>query len=302
MNVSQMPTFLLIGAAKSGTTSLYHYLDQHPDIFMSPVKEPNFFAFEGHPVNFQGPGDQRCNAVSVTCLEEYQKLFEDAEHATARGEASPSSLHYPNAPRRIRHYVPDVQLIAILRNPVERAYSNYTMMRLNEREQLDFAAALDAEAKRIEAGWSYFWRYQCLGFYYQQLSRYYERFDADQILVVLYDDLVADAHQLMKKVYDFLRVDRAFTPDTSLHHNPSGIPRLRWLRWMMRPERPFGSVIRILLPQKLRTRLGAFVYRLNLKKPPISPQMRRALISVYRDDILQLQNLIGRDLTDWIKD
>src|SRR5688572_7713518 len=121
-----MPNFLIIGAAKAGTTSLYSYLNQHPQIFMSPVKEPNFFALEGEKLNFRGPGDaQVINRYSITQLESYRAHFKGITQETCIGEASTLYLDHPKAVERIQHYTPKARLITILRDPVERAFSNF---------------------------------------------------------------------------------------------------------------------------------------------------------------------------------
>jgi len=121
-----IPNFLIIGAAKSGTTSLYHALKQHPKIFMSPVKEPNFFALEGGELNYpQGTVDPRYLAQCITTKEEYNQQFEGVSNEIAVGEASPIYLYHPQAPVRIKNCLPNVKIIVILRNPIERAYSNF---------------------------------------------------------------------------------------------------------------------------------------------------------------------------------
>src|SRR5215218_4707583 len=121
-----MPNFLIIGAGKSGTTSLYHYLGQHPEVFMSPMKEPKFFCFEGERPNFRGPGDdEEINRKCVTTIDAYRALFDGVACEKAVGEASSMYLYYPKAPERIDHHVAGVRLIAVLRNPVDRAYSSY---------------------------------------------------------------------------------------------------------------------------------------------------------------------------------
>lgn len=149
-----LPTFLVIGAAKAGTTSLYHYLGQHPQVFMSPVKEPGFFALEGHPLDFRGPGDEWLRQATTTTLEAYQKLFEGVRDEPAVGEASVLYLHHHAAPEAIARYVPDVKLVAVLRDPVERAYSAFLYQTRNGREPLaDFEEALRAEPRRIADGW-----------------------------------------------------------------------------------------------------------------------------------------------------
>ena len=119
-----MPNFLLIGAAKAGTSSLYGYLKQHPQIYMSPIKEPRFFALEGETLNFNGP-TRGINQTSINTLEAYSQLFQKVTTEKAIGEASTIYLSSPKAPERIKHYLPDVKLIAILRDPSERAFSSY---------------------------------------------------------------------------------------------------------------------------------------------------------------------------------
>src|SRR3954452_17434204 len=120
-----MPNFLIVGAAKSGTTSLYYYLKQHPQVFVSPVKEPKFFAYEGEKVVYRGPGDAENNRRLVNNLADYRALFGGANGAKAIGEASPVYLYSPKACERIRHYLPDAKLFVILRDPAERAYPSF---------------------------------------------------------------------------------------------------------------------------------------------------------------------------------
>lgn len=132
-----LPNFLIIGAAKAGTTSLYHYLAQHPQIYMSPIKEPNFFALEERCVDFRGPGDHLyIKQFSVTELERYRSLFQGVTHEQAVGEASPLYLYSPVAPARSHRYVPEMKLIAILRHPVDRAYSAFLHLLRDEREPI----------------------------------------------------------------------------------------------------------------------------------------------------------------------
>ena len=142
-----LPNFLIIGAMKSGTTSLYHYLKQHPQIYMSSIKEPNFFALEGSNLDFNGAeGKEQIQRLikreSIINIEEYRALFRRAAHETAIGEASPMYLYSPEAPYRIRYYVPEAKLITILRNPVERAYSAFLYMTRDGREPLGEANSL----------------------------------------------------------------------------------------------------------------------------------------------------------------
>ncbi|MGL6340594.1 MAG: sulfotransferase family protein, partial [Waterburya sp.] len=141
-----MPNFLIIGAAKAGTTALHEYLQQHPQIYLTPTKETNFFAFAEQDINFQGIGDEVLKDFSITDWKTYQAQFAGVTREKAIGEACPSYLYYPQAAIKIKQYIPDARLIVILRNPVERAYANFLHIVRDDREtHRDFALALQAE-------------------------------------------------------------------------------------------------------------------------------------------------------------
>ena len=306
-----MPNFLIIGAAKSGTSALFEYLKQHPQIYVSsPLKEPHFFAFEGKRPNFQGPGDQELyDYIGVSDIEVYRALFRGATKEVAIGEASVYYLYLPRARDRIRHYVPDVKLIAILRDPAERAYSNFLHMIRDDKESLsDFAQALQAEEDRIQNNWGPLWHYKQVGFYYEQLKRYYEAFDREQIRVYLYEDLNDDPVGMLRDVYKFLGVDDTFAPDVSVRHNVSGVPKNELLHalhgFILRPH-PVKTLFKPFLPLRLRQpvldRLLNALRNQNLVKPPFPMEVRRQLAEEYREDILRLQELIQRDLSKWLQ-
>ena len=148
-----LPNFLVIGTGRAGTTSLYHYLAQHPQIFMSPVKEPKFFALEGHSLDFRGPGDERIRAETTTTLSAYRQLFDGVRDEIAVGEASTLYLSHETAPDAIARYVPDVRLIALLRDPAARAHSAFQHLTRDGWEPLaEFEEALRDEPRRIAEG------------------------------------------------------------------------------------------------------------------------------------------------------
>ncbi len=300
VTVLPLPTFLIIGAMKSGTSALYTYLDQHPEVYMSPVKEPNFFAFEGDTLDFQAPIDDRgINAQSITDLEQYETLFADGAGFRARGEASHWYLYWPKAPMRIQHHIPDARLVAILRNPVERAYSEYLhFVRDGSEPYDDFGAALDAEGERMQNNWA-MGRYVDRGFYHRQLARYFARFDREQLKIYLHDDLKADSEAVMQDLYEFIGVDPAFTPDVSVRPNPSGVPQNKWMHMLLHPSGPLQKRLIQKLPQWLRD-IGRSLRNQNLDKPELRSEHRRRLIETYREDILQLEDLLDRDLSGWL--
>ena len=322
---SPLPTFLVIGAAKSATTSLHAYLGQHPEILMSSVKEPNFFAFEGGVPKFRGPDDERPGATriirrrlrtakyvdSVTSFERYRELFSRPGRAQAIGESSVSYLYFPQAVDRIRARLPTVKLIALLRNPVDRAFSKFAQFRRDGCEPLeDFDAAVRAEPGRIRDQWSPTWYYVDRGYYFRQLRPYYERFDSTRIRVYLYDDFKRDSLGTLRDMFGFLGVDEAFVPDVSEHHNVSagatsfggGV-----LSYVFDSPNPLKSAFNRLIPNRdVRRRIRNKLLRFRRSGAPrregmvISDQARRHLQQTFRDDILELEKLIGRDLSAWL--
>jgi hypothetical protein len=290
-----MPNFFIVGAQKAGTTSLYHYLNQHPQVYMSPRKEPHFF--EGMQSEFRRPG--RRNAP-VSDLAEYQTLFEGVSDERAIGEASASYLYSPRAPGLIKSCVPDAKIIAILRNPAYRAYSNFLHCVQVGREPLgSFTEALQAEESRMREKWGPLWYYKQKGFYYAQVKRYFDVFGRDKVGVWLYEDMRNDAFGTLGEVFRFLGVDESFVPDASVEHNPSGIPRVGRLYTGVRALTARNPVlVERVLPAGLR---GYVKSRLFVKPPPFPPELREGLTYSYKEDILRLQELIERDLSAWLE-
>ena len=290
-----MPNFFIVGAQKAGTTSLYHYLNQHPEVYMSPRKEPHFF--EGMNQEYRRPGRR---SVPVSDLAEYEALFEGASGEPAIGEASASYLYSSRAPGLIKSSVPDAKLIAILRNPADRAYSNFLHCVQVGREPLgSFAVALQAEESRMRDKWGPLWYYKDKGFYHAQVKRYFDVFGRDQVGVWLYEDLRNDAFGTLGEVFRFLGVDERFVPDTSVEHNPSGVPRGGKLYKGVRALTARNPVlVERVLPARLR---GYVKNRIFVKPPPFPPELREGLIHSYKEDILGLQELIERDLSAWLE-
>jgi hypothetical protein len=303
-----MPNFLIIGAARSGTTSLYTYLSQHPQIYMSFPKEPEFFSYEGLELDFDGPkGKEQTNRdirrYTPADVEGYRALFRNVSGEKAIGEASPMYLYSAQAPGRIKYYIPAAKLIAILRNPVERAYSTFSLLHLQGREPLnEFSQALQAEEVRIRNKWTWMYHYKNVGFYYVQLKRYFAIFEQDQIRVYLYEDLKAEPFRLVRNILQFLEVDDAFVPEVSVKDNPAGTPKSEIFSKLVDKPNPIKTLVRPFLPEQIRKRILASLRTLNLaERAPLAPEVRGELVEVYREDILQLEKLIGRDLSGWLE-
>jgi len=269
---------------------------------MSSVKEPKFFALNGHSLNFRGPGDERFNLDTTTTLAAYRQLFEQVRNEQAVGEASVIYLHHPTASEAIARYIPDVKLVAVLRNPVDRAYSAFLFQLREGYEPLaDFDGALHAESQRIADGWYYTWHYRDQGFYHRNLQRYFERFDPSQVRVYLHEELEQGPQVMLTDIFRFLGLDDRFRPDVATRHNPSGRPRsVRAQRLLTRPN-PVKEAAKSLMPERFGHRLISRLQAVNLERPPLRPETRAALVEGYRDDIRRLEDLLGRDLSHWLR-
>ena len=304
----KMPNFLIIGAPRAGTTSLYHYLKRHPQIYMSPVKEPNFFGFGNKHLSsdvLQSMSELKPR-YSITDIEAYSALFQGVSNEKAIGEASTWYIYARKAPERIHYYIPDVKLIAILRDPVERAYSAYMMNVREGRERFgDFLKTMQDQRKHICQNFEL--DYLSPGFYYAHLKRYFDRFDKSQIKIYFYDDVENNALDLLRDIFRFLDVDDAFIPHISIRYNVSGTPKNKILNFLIRHAASFQRKLEYkqLVPDRIKIQpIVEYFVNLrgrNLVKPEVPQDVRRELISIYQEDILKLQDLIQRDLSKWLE-
>jgi hypothetical protein len=298
-----LPNFLILGTAKAGTSSLYAYLKQHPDVFLSPTTELNFFAHEGGDLNFRGPRDieYMWDDSLVATYENYLKQFAGVDRETAIGEVSTHNLYSVRAPALIKRYVPNAKMIAILRNPVDRAFSAFAHMVRDRREETsDFCAALAREPERIRDNWEPLWHYKSMGLYGAQLSRYLETFDRKQIRVYIYDDFVARPLEVVQDIFAFIGVDAKFAPDMSEKYNVSTMTRSHRLQDMMMGESLVRSTLRTLVPASARSRIRNYILEHNVKRLRLDSKIRRELTAAFQEDIRLLERLLNRDLSQWL--
>jgi hypothetical protein len=312
------PNFFVVGAPKAGTTSLYAYLDQHPQVYMSPLKEPYFFASEMRVANFSAEerprlerdgrvlaeylrGDMREKRFGglVSDWDDYLKLFRAATTETAIGEASPHYLWSESAARNIAARIPHARILISLRNPIDRAFSDYLHVITDRpvkrtfREHID--ASLNCHDQRIGLSWP-FLEY---GQYTRQIQRYFETFPRSQIHICFYDDLQRSPRHLMAQMFEFLGVDPGFTVDMSRRHNEPRVPKYARATHALR-KLGVWPLLRQLAPHALRSRLKSHVFRSRASLAP-EPGDREFLADYYRDEVNRLSELLGRDLTHWVQ-
>lgn len=301
----KMPNFLIVGAQKSGTTSLWHYLKQHPDIFMSEIKEPLFLVSPYYlMLNPKDPRFKLLNNSLAKTLDEYFKLFSKVNNEKAIGEASvPYLYHYDIAISHIKRYLTDCKIIIVLRNPIQRAFSAYTFLLREMDESTSFESCLALEEERMNDHWSMIHFYKGAGLYYTQVKAYLAHFK--EVEIFLFEELRNNPLETVKELYTFLGVDSQFIPDIQTKHNVSGVPKNMFVHKYITEPNAFKEFLRPVLHRFIseakRRKLVEWFRGKNLVKPEMSPVTRQELIKYFHDDILMLQDLIKRDLTHWLQ-
>lgn len=294
------PTFLIIGVQKSGTTSIYHYLKQHPQVYMSPVKETNFFERDWQQATTEM---QQRKKDGILTWERYQQLFNGAnENHIALGEASPNYMfHYRFAAEQIHQQLPKAKLIAVLRNPVQRAFSDYLM---HVRDAVGQQTPL-AEQVRSRGESSHV---LLKGKYYASLKHFMDICGHDQVDVFLYDDLKQDSSQFMQGIYQSIGVNPDFAVNTTKKAQTAKVPKNQTVNRLLKTQNPIRTVATGLMqvvPTQLRHQLRDRLIAINSQtksKAKFTEEDTILLRQYYREDILKLQDLLQRDLSAWLEE
>ena len=297
-----LPDFFVAGAPKAGTTAVHVALARHPSLYMSAVKEPKFFLTDGPPPTRGGPGDVQTYREHVWRRDDYEALFDAAPAGTLRGESTPFYLYNRDAQRRIRALVPDARLIVILRDPVERAHSNWTHLWSAGLDPVgDFVLACAEEERRIAAGWADFWHYTALGRYGEQLEHLYSVFPEDQVFVFRYRALVEQPTRVLDQICAFLGVPQGVlteVPRENVTAHPEGSLRHRSMAKITRMSAAAASV----LPHagRLTSSLERVLQRDSPPRQPLTWAQRQTLLPRFEADIRLLEVITGDDFSDWL--
>lgn len=297
------PDFLVIGAPKAGTTALHASLARHPQLFLSRVKEPKFFLSDGPPPRSGGPGDRQTYGEHVWRPEEYAALFAGAPAETLRGESTPFYLHDVAAQARIAAALPEARLVAVLREPVDRAYSNWAHLRSAGLEPIaDPVAACAAQESRKRQGWAPFWHYVDLGLYGRQVEHLYSLVDRDRVLLLRYRDLHDEPVATLDRVCAFLGVQTgllAGVREANVRPHVEPGPVNDAVSAVLR----FGAGIGHLFPPRARvaarTPLLRALHREGAPKPRLTDEQWSALAPEFADDVDRLSAVTGTSYADW---
>jgi len=288
------PNFFIVGTPKAGTTSLYYYLEEHPEIYMSPIKETNYFSFsEIGEQELYYPSDDY-----VTTPEAYEAQFTGVTTEKAIGEASVSYLFYPSTADKIKEFNPDSRIIIVLRNPVDRGFSHYLMDKRLGYVSLSFDDIIHKKWKK-KSDWLYYQQYITIGLYYEQVKRFQDRFGSEKVRVFFYEDIISNINDVVKEIYSFLEVDPSYLADTNQRHNVFLAPKTPFVEklYTLKAVRKvvkkiFGAVIQNWIKK---------VFFTKEKKPQLSPALKKELIDVFTPDVVKTSNLLNRDLSRWLQ-
>ena len=308
-----MPDFLIIGAAKSGTTSLFQMLGQHPRVFLSPIKEPNYFSDDIRIENFSATyrkntflNTERYFAQEalpplqlsfVRNTAQYQRLFGQAAAHACKGEASTSYLYSETAARNIYNAQPGMKLIAILRDPADRAFSHYLMALKYGHVRGSFRQALETDIQKKPKGWGRSELFLELGLYGRQLQRYYQTFPENQIHIILYDDFLAQPRRVGEECVHFLGLPLIDINWGQTHANKAETPRHPFINQLL-VRSGLKQGFKKIIPQGLYNAFKRMVYT-QTKGHSLAPQDRNWLLGYYKEDIALTAKLTGKNLGHW---
>ncbi len=297
MTGRRYPNLFLAGVAKAATTTWYEVLGEHPDVFMSPLKEPRFFDTD------------QSYTHRIDDEDAYLALFDEASDEARWGECSPWYLYSEAAPGRIRDRVEDPRVIVILRNPVDRLYSMHGQRVMTGNENIEsFEEALDASdarkrgerlpERRNPLKALYYWD---VALYAPHVRRWMDTFDEDELTILRFDDFVEDPHGTYVDLCEFLGIDPTVEP-TFRKSNPHQEVRSHEMRRLHRdPPAP----IRWLTgwwPKRWRDTLRELVKSLNRRtteREPLDPSVKQRIVDHCQGDFDELESLLGWDLSDW---
>jgi Sulfotransferase family len=299
-----LPDFLVIGVPKAGTTALHAALTRHPELFLPTVKEPKFFLSDGPPPARGGPGDAQTYQEHVWRRADYEALFDPAPPGVLRGEATPFYLYDLDAQNRIRRLLPKARLVVMLRNPVDRAHSNWTHLWAAGLEpERDFVRACALEPERRAAGWADFWHYVSQGLYGAQLAHLLGLFSRDQILLLRYRELREEPVATLDKVCDFLGVatgQLGVVPSENVTPFVADTPVNAVLRTVLRTGGQIGHHFPVPVRRVVRDPLLSTLQRQKGGRPALTPEQRAAVLPYFVEDIARLEQVTGLPYSDWL--
>ncbi|ADE16361.1 sulfotransferase [Nitrosococcus halophilus Nc 4] len=315
---THLPNFFIVGAAKGGTTSLHQYLSKHPEVYMSPIKETNFFSqadikkefFNKEyklDINFDlekylsKQERENIHIANIEKWDDYIRLFKNVSNEKAIGESSNSYLFCPSAAKAIKEKIPNPKIIIILRNPIDRAFSHYLMnRRLGKTLNEDFIRELEYDYYKKTKGWGVSRLYLELGLYHQQVKRFIDTFSNKQIKIIIYDDYKTNSRETLNQLCYFLKITTNIIDiNLSKEHNKASLPRFKYINYIL-TQMGIINFLKKNLSHNIKNNLQKALYS-NKKLPKLNQYEKEFLTDFYKKDIEKLSNLLNKDLSFWLK-
>ncbi|NTU74013.1 sulfotransferase [Candidatus Roizmanbacteria bacterium] len=293
------PRLIVGGASKSGTTALFYYLRQHPDICLSAKKELHFFSRICLEQTSRGPGDRYVLAEIPNTFDEYMSFFNHCNGGKIAIDISPSYLYHYESADMIKTHLGEVKIVFILRNPVEKAFSQYMHLVGEGREKLGFEDALAKEDEREVARYSDMWLYKRSGFFADAIDHFFKVFGRDNVKVVFFEEFLSDPQGILHEICLFSGIDGEFRFEPVYDVNRSGHPKSALLAKLIAPN-SLTYFLRRIIPQGIGRIGRKLIKDWNVAdKPKLSDDIRSLLLTSYIDDIRRLELTLGRK-SGWI--
>ena len=297
MKLKFKPNFLIVGVARCGTTSLYHYISQHPNIQFCKIKEPKFFSSINQIYPHNGPGDDTVDREVVKNHVLYSNLFSGIGKEMCVGEASSDYFYFhKNTVPLIKNTLGDVKIIICLRNPLDRSFSAYNNLIRDSRETLTFLDAIKSEKERINDNYDWMWHYVNASLYSDGVKNFLQNFS--KVKIIFNEDLLSKPSIVCKDIFRFLEVDETFKPDVSNRFSVSGKPKnllIKIISSRVGLFKHLRSLIVKILPRILTEKLSSSFF----KKVNFNPDAKDLLKSKFTNDIIELEKITGRNLNKW---
>ncbi|HKU60912.1 MAG TPA: sulfotransferase [Gemmatimonadales bacterium] len=297
----RLPNLVVVGAPKCGTTSLYQYLKQHPEVYLPTRKELHYFTRAELARDTAGPGD--ATVLQHLCADRaaYEAEFAPAAGQPIRGDISPSYFDFAEVAPAMRRELGDARIVVLLRDPIGKAFSQYMHLVRDGRETLPFFEALQAEPDRTGQGWGMIWRYAGSSLYAERLRHYRDAFGSDRVRIYRFEDFIADPQATLSDLWRWLGIDPSVRPDTSRAFNASSQPRSRVVASLISKRSPLAALARALVPAGVRGRITEGVRNLNAgAKGRVDERSAAYLREFFRDDVRETETLFGRPL-GWLR-
>ncbi len=307
------PNFFIVGAAKAGTTSLYHYLKSHEDVYFSPVKEPNYFSTDIKTAEFTSIYKRNVDVVPKDFYDKkpeknvqlsfirdqklYLDLFKWVNGESVVGECSTSYLYSKKAAKNIYNFNPDAKIVIVLRNPAERTFSHYLMAVRYGFTRLPFRKALEKDKNQDDKGWGKTELFIELSQYAQQIKRYLDVFPEGNVKIVLFDDFKKDTLKTLNEISEFLGIEK-FNDFDKKKYNRASLPKSKNLNSLM-VNTGIKQKLAALFGERTKEKLKGVFFQEN-EVPELGKEDRKYLQRLFKSDIEQTSQIIGRDLSRWL--